>query len=534
MMQKIESFLRDSAVNVVSWLAGFSGILLVRFFLESISSPTYSGVGATDAPTLLHYYLFFLVSAFVLMLFFWFALPSWRGILPQFSVLAFTVVILGPLVDFVLSGGSGFRMAYMFEMPTKLVSPLFTFFGSSFQSGITLGMRLEFLLILLGTFWLLCKKGKSLIKALLWTLLLYLIIFSLVSLPSIVSIGSGNGPTAFLMDSVVRSASFANNLHGTLLYGYAGRAFEIGFNFLMGKILFLLAFTLMCSWFYLSAKEKLVAVVKNSRPERVIAYFISVALGVLLANLLYPPLYFNWTDWLSVIVLLLAFYLSWVFAVCVNDIVDEDIDAVSNADRPLIQRILTTEDLRYSALISLVASLLAGYLSGYYAFFSILAFTALYYVYSAPPTRFKRIPFFATFLIGLCNLSAFVAGYFFLSADKDLRALPAGAIVLVTLFYSLLPNIRDLKDIEGDKKAGIKTVPVLFGKKVTGILSGSAYLLVPFLTGIYWLHALSIPACYLTYRFSIRKSYVERPLFAIYFVFVALCLALVFVAYSFH
>jgi len=275
------------------------------------------------------------------------------------------------------------------------------------------------------------------------------------------------------------------------------------------------------------------AMIKNSRPERVTHYFLMIFVGIFMAYSIFPGIKFNWNDWLSVIMLCFSFYFSIMFAVCINDIADEDIDAVSNIDRPLITNDLNKEDMKQSAFLFLVASLIAGYLAGFTALFFVLVFTALYYIYSASPTRFKLIPFFSSFIIGFCCLTAVLAGFFLTSPLKYVSFFPARFVVAIVILFFLGSHIRDMKDIEGDKKAGVKTVPVLFGDiwgpKVVGFFASLAFLLVPLFFKIYQLFIPAVPSALIVYYFIDRKPYQEKFIFRIYFAFVLISALFLFI-----
>src|SRR3989344_1915218 len=102
MIQRLENLLQNTKVTPTSWLIGLSGILMVRFFLEALSSPTSSGIIASDASTLIHYYLFFICVALSTMIFLWFGLPNWRHLLPQFITTTFPILFLAPIIDFIV------------------------------------------------------------------------------------------------------------------------------------------------------------------------------------------------------------------------------------------------------------------------------------------------------------------------------------------------------------------------------------------------------------------------------------------------
>ena len=523
MIQKLKSYLESIEITPTNWLLGISGILMARFFLEAISSPTTSGIAASDASTLIHYYLFFMAFAFGSLLFFHFAIPKWREVLPQFVLYLFVAVLIAPILDFILSKGAGATMSYIFYTPKDLLYALFTFFGSA--NGITVGIRIEAAIIILFSGFLIYKIEKNILRAIIGATVLYLAIFIFVSLPSIVSMfGSIANPIHFFANAIANSATFPNNLHSALLYGYPARALEIGFNFVMGKIWFLITTALLGVWFYLSQKVKFIHIIKNSRPERVAFHLLAVSAGFYLANIISPIPLLVWNDYLSIVVLLISFYFSWMFAVCVNDIADEKIDEVSNSSRPLITKGLSHNDMKQASIIFLTVSLIGAFLAGYYAFFLVLAFTSLYYIYSAPPARFKSIPFFSSFLIGLCVLTEVMAGFFLLSESKLMAAFPTKVIAAIVISVFLWSNIRDLKDVEGDSKEDIKTVPVLFGSvwgpRITGIMAATAFLLVPLFAGTNFLFLISVPAAIFTYYFCVRKPYNEKFVFLAYFIFV--------------
>jgi 4-hydroxybenzoate polyprenyltransferase len=213
-----------------------------------------------------------------------------------------------------------------------------------------------------------------------------------------------------------------------------------------------------------------------------------------------------------------------MFAVGVNDIVDLPIDKLTNTHRPLVTSTLGEEDVKQSAFIFITLALLSAFLAGFTSFFFVLGFNALYYIYSAPPTRFKMIPFFSSFLIGLCCLSAVLAGFFLISPVKSFSAVPVSLAVAVVVVFFLSSHIRDMKDIEGDKAERIPTVPVLFGPiwgpRVVGVLSSLAYISIPLFTGVYILFFPSIIASYMNYFFVTKIPYQEKYVFRTYFVYV--------------
>jgi 4-hydroxybenzoate polyprenyltransferase len=533
MLNNIKSYLEKIHVTPVSWLVGISSVLMARFFLESFSSPSSSGFFNSDASTLIHYYLFMMSAAVVLVIFLQIFIPSWKPVISQLVAISFSAIFIAPVIDWLVSGGKGFRMLYLFDSPKEMLLSFLTFTNKSSNGGATIGLQIELALLIISSGLLVYFVSKNWKKAVVSVLVLYTIIFILSSLPGIVSIiGGGNNPAQnyfgqplfFIQKSIENSATLSNDLHSSLGYSSDTRMFEIAFNFMMGRVLFLILIALAAIWFYLNMREKFKAMMGNFRLGRTIHFILMIFLGIFVAYTAFPFVKFNWNDILSVIVLCLSVYFSGTFAICVNDIVDEDIDRISNPDRPLITNSLSKEDMKQAALIFLVLSLIAGFLAGYTAFFFVLAFTALYYTYSAPPTRFKLIPFFSSFIIGLCSLTGVLAGFFLLSPDKHISIFPPRLALAVVVTFSLLTVTRDIKDIGGDKKAGIKTIPIIFGDawgfRVVGFLSGLSYVLIPLFLGINILFVAAIPGALATYYFVNRKPYKENFIFITYFAFI--------------
>lgn len=535
MLERFKTYLEGIKITPISWLVGVSGVLMVRFFLEAFSSPTATGFFASDASTLIHYYLFFMGGILALMLFFRFAIPSWKHIIPQFVAVSLPVIFIPPIIDWAVSGGKGFKVTYFFDMPSEILRSLINF--GSF--GTTIGLKIEIAAVLICLGLLVYLIQKSWKRAIIAPIVLYVIVFLFASLPSIVSsLGQTvdilrTEPILFFGESISKSITIANNLHSSLEYGSYNRLYEIAFNFMMGKVLLLISVALGLFWFFLNYKEKFKAVFKNSRKERAAHYIFTIFVGIVFSCFLFWPLSFNWNDWLSIITLCLAFYFSGIFAICVNDLADEEIDKISNQNRPLVTGALSREDMKQIAAVFLLASLISAFLAGYTAFFFVLAFTALYYIYSAPPTRFKLIPLFSSFLIGLCYSTAILAGFFLVSPMKNVSAFPPKLFVSVVIVITFLSHARDMKDIEGDKAVGIKTLPVLlgdfWGPKVVGVLTGISFALIPLFSGLNFLYLSAVPAALASYYFVNRKPYSERPLFWTYFLFVLVSVLLFFV-----
>jgi homogentisate phytyltransferase/homogentisate geranylgeranyltransferase len=290
----------------------------------------------------------------------------------------------------------------------------------------------------------------------------------------------------------------------------------------MSQFFFLLSVSLLAFWFYKTQKEKFLAVLKNSRPERVLFYIVFISFGVLAAFVEGLGSFKSWVDIMSFVILFVSWYGGWMFAVHTNDIADVSIDAVSNSERPITAGKLSSEEMKQTAVIWLLVSMVGSYIVGYYPFFMNLVFLAVYYIYSMPPLRFKRVPFFSSFLISIAVLSSLLCGFFFLSTNKNFDIFPMMTAIGIMLIFTLGVNVRDMKDIKGDRTEGMMTLPVIFkenGAKVVGALLAASFLLVPIVFSFFTLYVFAIPAAVVGYKVVVRKPYKEKYIWIVYFSF---------------
>lgn len=530
-VQQIKRFFENIQVTPAQWILSFSGILLIRFFLEAFSSPSLTGAVASDMPTLVHYFLWFLGLALSIMLFMYIVLPEWKKAIPGLILFGFTATWLAPILDFIVSGGRGFKMTYLFQHGIQLVQSYLTFFGDP-RYGITTGIHVEVMLIIIFFAVVYYFTQKNIWRTLATSIVLYSIIFIFAAAPSILYIfDTRTGvPVSSMIDTVTTSATATNNIHGNLRFGSETAFLETGFDFLMARIYIPIILVLAYIIFYIHKKNTLLAIIKNSRPERVFHYWLMAFFGIYLAYHISPPHILNGNDYMVFVSLLIAIYSAWMFSVCTNDLADTTIDAVSNTNRPLPSNTLSESDMREASRIFLYISITSAYIAGYYAFFATITFIALYYVYSMPPTRLKKVPFLSSFIISLACTTMVIAGFFTFSQSKMTSTLPISAIVAIVIISFLWANVRDLKDVAGDTKEGILTLPVLFGNvwgpRIVGIFASISYIIAALYINLISIYIISFIWATATYYFCARKTYTEKPLFILYFSWVTFALIL--------
>lgn len=126
----------------------------------------------------------------------------------------------------------------------------------------------------------------------------------------------------------------------------------------------------------------------------------------------------------------------------------------------------------------------------------ILVYIGASYIYSCEPFRFRKMAVVSSFLIGLVCLISVMNGFFFVSKDKNIHSFPSYLAIGIILIFTLIINIKDLKDIEGDRANGVNTLATIFRNKykiVIGLCFSIGILLLPIFLSLNFLYITTIP-----------------------------------------
>jgi chlorophyll synthase len=151
-----------------------------------------------------------------------------------------------------------------------------------------------------------------------------------------------------------------------------------------------------------------------------------------------------------------------------NDFYDRELDAINEPYRPIPSGAISVPQVVTQILVLLLAGLGIAYILDVWAGheFPIITCLALggsfiSYIYSAPPLKLKKNGWLGNYALG--------ASYIALPwwAGHALFGELNWTIVVLTLFYSLaglgIAVVNDFKSVEGDKKLGLNSLPVMFG-----------------------------------------------------------------------
>jgi 4-hydroxybenzoate polyprenyltransferase len=292
--------------------------------------------------------------------------------------------------------------------------------------------------------------------------------------------------------------------------------------------LFLLILCLELSlWFFFYNREKFLAIVRNFRVFRLFHFYLMFLLGLILSAKVYPiftqyslKYFFNQIS--KIIAGLGSVSFAWFTAICLNDVADLKIDRLSNPMRPLPQGKLTQEEIRKIGGVFFILCMLFSYTVPPFAYrYLILIFIGLSYIYSCFPFRLKRFLIISKLSIATASLAIVLAGFAIFNKEGNFIKFPKEILGLILICYTLALNFIDIKDVEGDKKAGIDTIPTIFGenrgKKIIGYLFIVAYSLAPVILNKLYLMPLSFVVGSINFFILTRPKVKEKYIFIIYY-----------------
>jgi chlorophyll synthase len=147
----------------------------------------------------------------------------------------------------------------------------------------------------------------------------------------------------------------------------------------------------------------------------------------------------------------------------VNDWYDRHVDAINEPDRPIPSGRIPGRWGLYIAVLWTALSLAVAISLGTWGFVAAVVGLVLAWAYSAPPIRLKQNGWLGNAACGLCyeGLPWFTGAAVMSASAPDWR------IVTIALLYSIgahgIMTLNDFKSVEGDKRMGIDSLPVLLG-----------------------------------------------------------------------
>lgn len=240
--------------------------------------------------------------------------------------------------------------------------------------------------------------------------------------------------------------------------------------------------------FFMIDRKKMWAVIRNFRWPQIIYHTGLFFIGLGLGWQVYPEnFYLSPFSPFALLVLISSIWLAWTASVIINDIYDYEIDEISNPDRPLQKKVFTVSEYASFGAVVFLLSIIGGLVIGLKFAALLMAYQFIAWAYSAPPFRLKKFPIIATLLSSFASLIVLFMGFTLFSGDLHLRGLSFRIILLLIIALTLSLPIKDLKDIKGDKKYKVWTIPVLLGEE-RGRLAIAIGVFISFMCSVFLLN----------------------------------------------
>ncbi len=457
-LEEIESQnLKRTFLTIFLWL-------FLRIFLESVfESSHYIGYIPFSYKALVIYFLHY--PCFYLSLFLGIVIitaliikEDVRKITSAFAF-GFGIVVFVPLIDWIFDGG--YKITYPLRIGPYLLSGLNPFV-SIIEYGGSPGQRIIFFSVCILVAFYGYFKTKKIVSGVILFFILYFLIILLGGMPTLLA---GNRPEDVYIT-------------GGILYSDTQKYTAI-------FILLLIPFAIL--YFYLLNKRGFKLLILSIRLERSIFYGAVGLAGLFLALQqapYFPGISFIF-DRLGLVILFLAIFAGFSGTSVVNDLFDKRGDSITRLRNPLLRGIEPQYYLVGGTLLNIFALALSLIL-GYVPFLLMLTLLILGLLYSMPPVRLKRIPIVSSFTLAVAMVLALAMGYSIITGGEVFNRIP-GSILKATLLAGTFGfTAKDINDIEGDKKTGILTLPIIFSGQDRGLLPlpmgiviGSSYLFFP-------------------------------------------------------
>ena len=198
------------------------------------------------------------------------------------------------------------------------------------------------------------------------------------------------------------------------------------------------------------------------RPGNVVMAVIAIVLVAIVGHTISLP----------IILAMLVVFFEISAGNVINDYFDYKIDLINKPNRPIPSGRITKKVAKNYAYLLFILGTISGFLISYInknwsAFLIVLFadFTLYFYAY-----KLKSTPLIGNLTVGFITGLGFVFGGFTLNNP---------AIISTSIFLGFFAFVmttarelvKDIEDMEGDKTEGAKTLPILYGEKITSVLA---------------------------------------------------------------
>jgi 4-hydroxybenzoate polyprenyltransferase len=157
-----------------------------------------------------------------------------------------------------------------------------------------------------------------------------------------------------------------------------------------------------------------------------------------------------------------------------NGIMDVEEDRINGSSRPVASGKLSVTQAACVTASLAVLSVVGSFALGSLMVLSVVVLLALGWLYSGPPLYLKRSPTGWAILGIIVAVITYNAGRIVNEGEGDVLSFLVFATVMA-LWLGIVSQMKDLSDIEGDKQAGRRSGPVVWGEDIARLIfSGAA------------------------------------------------------------
>ncbi|WP_347239315.1 homogentisate phytyltransferase [Phormidium sp. FACHB-1136] len=253
------------------------------------------------------------------------------------------------------------------------------------------------------------------------------------------------------------------------------------------------------------------------RPHTVIGTSLSVLglAAIVLAGLDSPALPIREGLMPSIGVALVACLLGNLYIVGLNQLEDVAIDQINKPHLPLASGEFSLADGRWIVALAGLGSFGLALVGGPWLLATVGLSLVIGTAYSLPPLRLKRFPFWASFCIlavrgAVVNLGLFLHFSERLGQPLTIPGRVWALTAFILLFSIAIALFKDIPDIEGDRRYGIRTFSVNLGQRpVFNLARGMLTLCyVGIVLVAPWLHGVNRPLLMSTHLVALAALWI--------------------------
>ena len=175
---------------------------------------------------------------------------------------------------------------------------------------------------------------------------------------------------------------------------------------------------------------------------------------------------------IPIILAMIAVFFETAAGNVINDYFDYNIDLINKPERPIPSGRISLKNGKNYAYFLFFAGTVCGFLISYLTdnwipFIIVLIADVILYLYAY---KLKTTPLIGNLAVGFMTGFGFVFGGFTINnPDILLTSIFLGFFAFV--MTTAREIVKDIEDVEGDKKDGARTLPILIGKKIPAILA---------------------------------------------------------------